>query len=466
MPSLAEIKKQLASQLGCSLERKLKHKRRRALNIWDPHWMKSPEELILGKIDGDATTDTVTFELPDEGGIEETPVAREKSVDLTDGSVFKGNKRVHSGEHSAPSTDAADCPKSPKLRNLRAKPLAMHATFDHKLEHVLVAISKTEEGSHLAQTPTVEIARGQSLLEETKPSLEPLKRYEYEPLPRNDNIRLLSLLPGEGNDIIHCSLSLSSLSEELMQPSCEYEALLYTWGSSERPQRVLIDDLDFPVTANLYDALREIRFRSKTRTLWVDAICINQDDISERHDQVQKMAHIFKASKNVLFWPGEEGNGTTNLQRNQVAEQDVSSVPDEILFSCMGREYSPSGRISHGGSSISLSPQEPGTRAESREARDGSSISLSPQEPGTRVEYQEVIISPATTFDQVPSTKKPGKKVKRKRRLKAKTCVSKTEPSWADKFNEFWTKDEKAGNWYHDDKLTQKRIWYDPPPLD
>jgi hypothetical protein len=443
MPSLAEIKKQLAAQLGCSPERKLKHKRRRALNVFDPRWMMSPEELLLGGIDGEMTTHTVTLESPDEDRVDETPVVQDESVDLTDDSVFKGNKRVHSGEHSAPSTDTADCPKSPKLRNVRARPLSIHATFDHKLEHVLAATLKTEESSHLPHKPTVKIARGEPLLEEIKPSVEEWKRYQYEPLPGNDNIRLLSLLPGESNEDIHCSLSVSFLSEELQQPSCEYEALSHTWGSNERSHRVLIDGLDFPVTANLSTALREIRLRSQVRTLWVDAICINQDDISERYNQVQKMAHIFRSSKNVLYWPGEGGNGTTSLQKNQVAEQDVSTVPDEILFSCMGGEYSPSCRVSH----------------------DGSSISLSSQEPGTRDECQGGASSPATTFDQVPSTKKPGKKAKRIRRAKAKVSVSKTEPSWAEKFNEFWTKDDEAGNWYHDDKLTQKRIWYDPPPL-
>jgi hypothetical protein len=444
MPSLAEIKSQLAAQLGCSPERKLKHKRRRALNIFDPNWMMSPEESMLGRRDGETATPTVTLQSPDEARLEETPVVRDESVDLTDGSVFKGNKRVHSGEHSAPSTNAADCPKSPKLRHVRARALSIHATFDHKLQHVLAATSKAEEDPHVAQKHTVEIARSQPLLEETKPAYEASKRYQYEPLPRNDNIRLLNLLPGESNEDIHCFLSLSFLSEELQQPSCEYEALSYTWGSNERPHRVLIDDLDFPVTANLFAALRGFRLCSQVRTLWVDAICINQDDISERHDQVQKMSHIFRAAKNVLFWPGEEGNRTTNLQKNQVAEQDVSSVPDEILFSCMGRDYSPSHRISHDGSSISLSPPVPGTRAESREG----------------------VIPPATTFDQVPSAKKPGKKAKRKRVPKGKVLVSNTEPSWADKFNEFWTKDQEAGNWYHDDKLTQQRIWYDPPPLD
>jgi hypothetical protein len=442
MPSLAEIKKQLAAQLGCSLERKLKHNRRRALNIWDPRGI-SPEESILGRIDGETTTHTVTLQSPDEDRLEGTPIVRDESVDVTDGSVFKGNKRVHSGEHSAPSTDAADCPKSPKLRYVRARPLSIHATFDYKLQHVLAATSKTEEDSHVAMKHTVEIARSQRLLEETKPSLEASKRYQYDPLPRNDNIRLLSLLPGENNEDIHCSLSLSFLSEELQQRSCEYEVLSYTWGSSERNHRVLIDDLDFPVTANLFAALRGFRLCSQVRTLWVDAICINQDDISERHNQAQKMPHIFSAAKKVLFWPGEEGNGTTNLQ-NPVAEQDVSSVRDEILFSCMGREYSPSHRISHDGSSISLSPQEPGTRAESREGA----------------------IPPALTFDQVPSAEKPGKKAKRKRGPKGKVSVSKTEPSWADEFDKFWTKDQKAGNWYHFDELTQQRIWYDPPPLD
>jgi hypothetical protein len=43
--------------------------------------------------------------------------------------------------------------------------------------------------------------------------------------------------------------------------------------------------------------------------LWIDAICINQDDLQERSAQVQNMGQIFAESKSLIIWLGEPDNG-------------------------------------------------------------------------------------------------------------------------------------------------------------
>lgn len=61
-----------------------------------------------------------------------------------------------------------------------------------------------------------------------------------------------------------------------------------------------------PVTKNLYGALNHLRNEHTERDLWVDAICINQDNIKERNYQVTLMKNIFQKSRNTVVWLGEE----------------------------------------------------------------------------------------------------------------------------------------------------------------
>ena len=87
-----------------------------------------------------------------------------------------------------------------------------------------------------------------------------------------------------------------------------YEALSYTWGASTEGHTILLNGgVPINVTDNLYQALRRLRYVSKVRTLWVDALCINQADTVERADQVGQMGLIYKAATCVNVWLGESG---------------------------------------------------------------------------------------------------------------------------------------------------------------
>lgn len=56
--------------------------------------------------------------------------------------------------------------------------------------------------------------------------------------------------------------------------------------------------------------LRHLRFKEVERTLWIDALCINQDDVDERTEQVQKMRRIYSLADQVLAWLGEAADGS------------------------------------------------------------------------------------------------------------------------------------------------------------
>jgi hypothetical protein len=42
-----------------------------------------------------------------------------------------------------------------------------------------------------------------------------------------------------------------------------------------------------------------------SKTIWIDALCINQEDVAERSSQVSKMGRIFKLTRKVISWVGE-----------------------------------------------------------------------------------------------------------------------------------------------------------------
>ncbi|KAF7922873.1 uncharacterized protein EAE97_011037 [Botrytis byssoidea] len=113
-------------------------------------------------------------------------------------------------------------------------------------------------------------------------------------------VRLVTLLPGDLPDDIHCTLTTVSLIDEPF-----YEALSYVWGNPTNKCDINLQGNSFPVTTNLESALRHLRYRDLPRVLWIDAICINQDDIPERNSQVKYMSTIYSKSSLVLAWLGE-----------------------------------------------------------------------------------------------------------------------------------------------------------------
>lgn len=83
----------------------------------------------------------------------------------------------------------------------------------------------------------------------------------------------------------------------------KYNAVSYTWGNEADQQPIVIDDRSFLVTKNLYKALICLQQQSVTEyVFWVDAICINQDDIAERNRQLTIMPYIYERAKLVVIW--------------------------------------------------------------------------------------------------------------------------------------------------------------------
>jgi len=119
---------------------------------------------------------------------------------------------------------------------------------------------------------------------------------------RTNQIRVVGLLPGRWIDKISCEIKTISLDD-----SPSYEALSYVWGNAQDTVEILVDGLSVQVTRNLAAALRRLRSSLNPRTLWADAICINQDDLEERTQQVGIMHKIYEIASSVRVFLGESG---------------------------------------------------------------------------------------------------------------------------------------------------------------
>ncbi|KAL8399981.1 hypothetical protein RB594_000402 [Gaeumannomyces avenae] len=142
--------------------------------------------------------------------------------------------------------------------------------------------------------------------------------HAYTFLPEG-SVRLLRLLPSpDARSHIECGLlDFPVLDSEASHP---YEALSYAWGDEKAADPIYIDGKKRRITANLYAALSSLRHCFLERVLWIDAICINQDDTAEKNRQVQSMAKIYSKASRVIVWLGEgTDNGTEALEAIRMA---------------------------------------------------------------------------------------------------------------------------------------------------
>lgn len=146
-------------------------------------------------------------------------------------------------------------------------------------------------------------------------------QFLYYPLDFSGNtIKLLTLLPGQFSDNVYLSVTQDNFQNEKRTP---YECISYTWGEAQYPEKVYIrqkspandsnvDNLQFlHPRINLLTALKYIRLPDTPRVIWADAICIDQDNIAERSQQVARMGQIYNHAAQVLVWLGAEDESTS-----------------------------------------------------------------------------------------------------------------------------------------------------------
>jgi hypothetical protein len=137
----------------------------------------------------------------------------------------------------------------------------------------------------------------------TVSSLAPADLYRYDLALSGRTIRLLQLEAGRGDDQIRCRLVVKPLGNHVI-----YNALSYTWGEQKENRTIFCDEKRLKIGENLYQALWQLRQDGRTELLWADAMCINQEDDTEKTAQVQIMREIYEQARLVITWLGTEGD--------------------------------------------------------------------------------------------------------------------------------------------------------------
>ncbi|TXC03678.1 hypothetical protein FocTR4_00002111 [Fusarium oxysporum f. sp. cubense] len=134
-------------------------------------------------------------------------------------------------------------------------------------------------------------------------------RFQYEPFDlESAGFRLVLLEKGVQSQL-RCQLWQAYLNDII-----PYEALSYSWGSQSTPHEIIVDEKTLSITESLHEALWHLRRPDEDRMLWVDALCIDQNNIKERGHQVNRMGEIYKKADRVIIWLGYVSGNAVKLK--------------------------------------------------------------------------------------------------------------------------------------------------------
>ncbi|KAM7182731.1 heterokaryon incompatibility protein 6, OR allele [Rhypophila sp. PSN 637] len=114
-------------------------------------------------------------------------------------------------------------------------------------------------------------------------------------------------------------------------PRTSHMSLCRMFGARQISNMNSCDGKTLQITNSLYQALSRLRLSDQDRRLWADQICINQEDLDERGNQVQFMNSIYKHANRVLVWLGGDENGNA-LSAFRMVESLASSFADEERY--------------------------------------------------------------------------------------------------------------------------------------
>ena len=173
------------------------------------------------------------------------------------------------------------------LRYMRAQ-----GTFRLWVDSICMDFADEKDVEHHNNIAKLIRVKASSIIEAYPPE------FQYQPLVNASTpIRLLQVQPARYR---HDPLVVDVTSFPIDQAP-DFVALSYTWGSPESKGPIFMSSGSIlPATENLIGALAHLRQRG-FRTIWADAICINQDDIDERNQQVLLMGEIYRRAKRVVI---------------------------------------------------------------------------------------------------------------------------------------------------------------------
>ncbi|KAI1082076.1 heterokaryon incompatibility protein-domain-containing protein [Whalleya microplaca] len=148
----------------------------------------------------------------------------------------------------------------------------------------------------------------------------------------NGDIRLLTIqsrqyaasMAGASENAIHCFLRLANVKK-----SPEFITVSHKWEESDPADGlnfVLINGALVPVSTGVLGVLRYLQKDDQPTTVWINALCINQADVSEKSAQVAQVAYIFSAASKTLIWLGDAADGSDEAMDalKRVAEEQYA----------------------------------------------------------------------------------------------------------------------------------------------
>ena len=164
--------------------------------------------------------------------------------------------------------------------------------------------------------------------------------YQAKQLVGPRDIRVLDIEPAEDFDeTIRCSLRVISLDSN----ENSYKTLSYAWQSFENCKSIYCDGKSLTITSDLELALKRIREKMNSEstivsTIWIDAICINQEDKVEKGHQVAMMGDIYAKSRRLIAWLGEANTEEIKNVRKAV-QNPKAETSAEVLHAVTERPW-------------------------------------------------------------------------------------------------------------------------------
>ncbi|KAK7991467.1 hypothetical protein PG988_000261 [Apiospora saccharicola] len=171
---------------------------------------------------------------------------------------------------------------------------------------------------------------------------ETLPAFAYQPLPLESSIRILEVQPAIDPTaplvakLVDANIesSFTEYADFDYEANFEYEAVSYCWGEPIFTEPLRLSTNASPdteavkyITTNLRDALVRFRQHGLVRRLWVDAVCIDQENNAEKAVQTGIMPKIYEKASGVLVWLGNSEEGADCFRWLEMLSRGPGPLP-------------------------------------------------------------------------------------------------------------------------------------------
>lgn len=156
--------------------------------------------------------------------------------------------------------------------------------------------------------------------------------YRYPPLP-SGHARFLRLA-GTG------PFPMGSLETHPLEDPPPYVAVSYFWDATSPKRGMWVDTQSLGISETVLEVLNQVvelqRWRRLKRLVWVDQICINQDDKDEKSDQIYRMGEIYSKAEEVFVWLGPTAHESDAALENMEHVVQSTSILNRAVHARVG----------------------------------------------------------------------------------------------------------------------------------